>query len=78
MPEYQFVVRLNREVTPAEVDLLYEAGLGDGGIETGPAGAWVDVTREASSAEAAVASVRADVGKVPGLHVKAVGAVAGA
>lgn len=75
MPEYEFTVTLNRRVTPAEIDLLYEAGLGDTGIETGPRGAMLDVTREAPSPDDAVDSVRADVAKVHGLAVTSVGFV---
>jgi hypothetical protein len=75
MPEYEFTVWLNREVTDAEVDLLYEAGLSDTGIETGPRGTLLDVTRSAQSAEAAVDSVRADIARVPGLRVTSVGLV---
>jgi hypothetical protein len=73
--EYQFTVRLNREVTEAEVDLLYEVGLSDAGIETGPAGALLDVTREAPSPADAVESVCADVAKVAGLRVRSVSEV---
>jgi hypothetical protein len=75
MHEYEFTVWLNREVTDAEVELLYEAGLDDAGIETGPQGALLDVTRAAATPEEAVESVRRDVGKVPGLEMVKVGLV---
>jgi hypothetical protein len=77
MPEYEFTVSLNRGVTKAEIDLLYEAGLGDTGIETGPRGTLLDVTRSAWTAEAAIDSVRDDVARVPGLRVTSVGLVVG-
>jgi hypothetical protein len=75
MPEYEFTVSLNRGVTKAEIDQLYEAGLGDTGIETGPRGTLLDVTRDAWSEEAAIDSVRVDVARVPGLRVTSVGLV---
>jgi hypothetical protein len=67
--EHQFTLRLNRELTEAEVEALYEAGLADAGIETGPEGSLVDVTRDAATRDEAVASATADVAKVPGLRV---------
>ena len=71
MSSYEFSLRLNREVTDAEIEALYEAGCGDAAVETGPLGAMVDFDREAPSlAEAITAAVR-DVEKVAG--VRAVG-----
>jgi hypothetical protein len=75
MAEYQFTARLNRSLADGEEDLLYEAGLDDAGVETGPAGALLDVTREAPSPADAVESVCADVAKVPGLRVRSVSEV---
>lgn len=72
MPEYEFALKLNRELTPAETGALFEAGLSDAGIETGPNGTLVDVTREAPSYGEAVASAIRDVMKVPGLKVDGV------
>ena len=36
MTSYEFKLKLNREVTDAEVDALYEVGCDDAGIETAP------------------------------------------
>jgi hypothetical protein len=65
---YQFALRLNREVTDDELDVLYEAGCDDAGIETGPVGAVADFDREASSLAHAIASAARDIEKVPGLR----------
>jgi len=68
MSSFEFSLRLNREVTDAEVEALYEAGCDDAAIETGPLGAMIVFDREARSlAEAITAAVR-DVEKVPGLR----------
>ena len=70
MPEFTFLLRVpDRELTDAEVGALYEGGLDDAGIETGPAGTLLDVTRAAPSrqaaADSAIAQVRAVLGSVP-------------
>jgi hypothetical protein len=68
MSNYEFSLRLNREVTDAEVEALYEAGCSDAAVETGPLGAMIEFDREAPSlAEAITAAVR-DVEKLPGLR----------
>jgi hypothetical protein len=68
MSSYEFSLRLNREVTDAEVEALYEAGCSDAAVETGPLGAMIEFERDAPSlAEAITAAVR-DVEKVPGLR----------
>jgi hypothetical protein len=65
---YEFTLKLNREVTDDELDALYEAGCGDAGIETGPLGTLADFDREAPSLAHAIASAARDIDKVPGLR----------
>jgi len=65
---YEFVLKLNREVTNDEIEALYEAGLDDAAVETGPLGALADFSREAPSLAEAIASAVRDVDKVPGLR----------
>jgi hypothetical protein len=65
---YEFVLKLNREISDAELEALYEAGLDDAGIETGPLGTLADFTREAPSLAEAIASAARDIEKVPGLR----------
>jgi hypothetical protein len=65
---YEFKLKLNREVTDAEVDALYEAGCDDAAIETGPLGTIADFDREAPSLAHAIASAARDIEKVPGLR----------
>jgi hypothetical protein len=68
MGRHEFMLKLNRQITADEVDVLYEVGCGDAGVETGALGALIDFSREASTlAEALVSAVR-DVEKVPGLR----------
>jgi len=68
MTTYEFALRLNREVTDAEIEALYEAGCDDAAIETGPLGAFADFDREAPSLAHAIASAALDIEKVPGLR----------
>lgn len=68
MTSCEFTLKLNREVTDDELDLLYEAGCDDAAIETGPLGAFADFTREATSLAHAIASAALDIEKVPGLR----------
>lgn len=68
MATYEFVLKLNREVTNDEIEALYEAGLDDAAVETGPLGALADFSREAPSLAEAIASAVRDVDKVPGLR----------
>lgn len=68
MTSYEFALRLNRDVTDDELDVLYEAGCGDAGIETGALGAVADFDREAPSLAHAIASAVRDIEKVPGLR----------
>lgn len=68
MTSYEFTLKLNREVTDDEIDALYEAGLDDAGIETGPLGSVADFNREAPSLVSAIASAVRDIEKVPGLR----------
>jgi hypothetical protein len=65
---HEFMLKLNREVSPEEVEALYEAGCGDAGVETGPLGALLDFDREAPSLAQAIASAVRDIEKVPGLR----------
>jgi hypothetical protein len=67
MQTYEFVLRVDREVTGDEIEALYEAGLSDAAVETGPLGTLLDFSREAESRDAAVTSAITDVRKVPGL-----------
>lgn len=68
MTSYEFTLKLNREVTDDELDLLYEAGCDDAAIETGPLGAAADFDRKAASLAHAIASAALDIEKVPGLR----------
>ena len=68
MTAYEFVLKLNREVTDDEIEALYEAGCDDAAIETGPLGALADFSREAPSLAEAIASAVRDIEKVPGLR----------
>jgi hypothetical protein len=69
---YEFVLKLNRELSDDEIEALYEAGLDDAGIETGPLGALADFSREARSLAEAIASAVRDIEKVPGLRATGV------
>ena len=64
MTNWNFQLRLNREPNEGEYDALFEAGLSDVGFE----GSLADVDREAPNLLAAVASVVAQIGTVPGLR----------
>ena len=68
MTSYEFTLRLNREVTDAEIEALYEAGCDDAGIETGPLGTLIEFDREAPSLAQAISSAARDIDKVPGLR----------
>ena len=68
MTSYEFMLKLNREVTDDEIDALYEAGCDDAAIETGPLGTVAHFTREAPSLAEAIASAARDIDKVPGLR----------
>ncbi len=68
MTSYEFILKLNREVTDDELDALYKAGCDDAAIETGPMGAVADFDREAPSLAHAITSAARDIEKVPGLR----------
>jgi hypothetical protein len=68
MTSYEFALKLNREVADDEIDALFEVGLDDAGIETGPVGAVAYFSREAPSLAEAIASAARDIDKVPGLR----------
>lgn len=68
MSSYEFSLRLNREVTDAEVEALYEAGCSDAAVETGPLGAMIEFDRIAPSLAEAITSAVRDVEKVPDLR----------
>jgi hypothetical protein len=72
MTSYEFMLKLNREITDEEADALYEVGCGDAGIETGPLGTVADFSREAPSLTEAIVSAVRDIEKILGL--RAVGA----
>jgi hypothetical protein len=65
---YEFVLKLNREISDDEIEALYDAGCDDAGIETGPLGTLADFTREAPSLAEAIASAVRDIEKVSGLR----------
>lgn len=69
MTTYDFTLRVNREVSDAEIEALYEAGCDDAGIETGPAGTLIEFSREASSWADALGSAVADIETLDGLLV---------
>jgi hypothetical protein len=72
MPGHEFVVLIatpwGRELSAADIDALYEAGLSDAGIETGSGYTLADFSRDAPSRAEAVASAVADIAKVRGLR----------
>ena len=68
MTSYEFALKLNREVTDDEIDALFEAGLDDAGVETGPVATVAYFSREAPSLAEAIASAARDIDKVPGLR----------
>lgn len=68
MTSYEFALKLNREVSEDEIDSLYDVGLDDAGIETGPLGTVADFNREAPSLASAIASAVRDIEKVPRLR----------
>ncbi len=68
MTAYEFVLKLNREISDDEIEALYKAGCDDAGIETGPLGTLADFSREAPSLAEAIASAVRDIEKVPGLR----------
>src|SRR5215470_2264017 len=67
MARHEFVLKLNREITPDDVEALYKAGCSDAGAETGALGTFLDFSREASSLVEALVSAVRDIEKVPGL-----------
>lgn len=62
------MLKLNRDVTDAEIEDLYEAGCSDAAVETGPLGTMLDFTRHAATLAHALLTAVRDVEKVPGLH----------
>jgi hypothetical protein len=72
MPGHEFMLKLNREVTDDEIELLYEAGCSDAAVETGPLGTMLDFTRQAPTLAVALLTAVNDVEKVPGLHAEGV------
>ncbi|HEX7659593.1 MAG TPA: hypothetical protein VF444_08945 [Pseudonocardiaceae bacterium] len=64
MTTWNFAVRLNRGPTDDEINALYEAGLSDTGI----AGTFVDVDRDAPDLRTAVRSIVAQIRTIPGLE----------
>jgi hypothetical protein len=69
---HEFVILIatpdGRELAAADIDALYEAGLSDAGISTGPGCTLADFSREAPSRDEAVTSAAADIRKVAGLR----------
>lgn len=68
MTSYDFTLKVNREITDAEIEALYEAGCDDAGIETGPRGTLIQFDREAPKLAQAITSAALDIEKVPGLR----------
>lgn len=68
MTSYEFTLKLNRQVTADEADMLYGSGCDDSAIETGPLGTRIDFDREAKSLAEAIATAVRDIEKVPGLR----------
>ena len=68
MMSYEFTLKLNRQVTADEVDILYGSGCDDCAVETGPLGTRIDFDREAKSLAEAIATAVRDIEKVPGLR----------
>ena len=68
MTRHEFMLRLNHDVTPEDVEALYEAGCSDAAVETGPLGTMLDFSREAPTLAEAIVSAVLDVEKVPGLR----------
>jgi hypothetical protein len=66
---YGFSLKVNREVTDAEMEALFEAGCDDAAVETGPLGTTIEFDREAPSLAVAITTAVRDVEKVPGLLV---------
>src|SRR5215472_5300616 len=67
MASHEFMIKLNRTITPEEVDALYDAGCSDAAAETGPLGTLLDFNREAPTLADALLSAIRDVEKVPDL-----------
>lgn len=57
-----------RQLSAAEIEALYDAGLDDASVKTGPHYTLADFTREAAGRGDAVVSAIADIRKVPGLE----------
>jgi len=68
MTSYEFTLKLNRQVTADEADMLYGSGCDDSAIETGPLGTRIDFDRDAKSLAEAIATAVRDIEKVPGLR----------
>lgn len=68
MTNYEFTLRLNREVTEDEIEALHAAGCADAGVETGPQGTVIEFDREAPSLAVAITSAVRDVEKIHGLR----------
>lgn len=68
MTSYEFILKLNRQVTADEAETLYASGCDDGAIETGSLGTLIHFDREAKSLAEAIATATRDVEEVPGLH----------
>ncbi|MDL5156690.1 hypothetical protein [Actinomycetospora termitidis] len=70
---YTFDLQIDRPITDAEIDALFEAGCDDCGPETGPGGTVLHVDREAASLVTALVSAVTDVERA-GLTVSGAGA----
>jgi len=72
MTSYEFMLKLNRQVTADEADEFYGSGCDDAAIETGPLGTLIHFDREAKSLAEAIASAARDIEKVQGLRATGV------
>jgi hypothetical protein len=72
MPEYEFTLRLDQEVTESQADALYRA-CPDAAVAAGPGTTLVEFTREATNWGHVLGSAVRDVEAVTGLLVTGVG-----
>ena len=75
MPTFEFMLRLDRAPTEAEIELLYEETCGDSDVEWNPDTGYgaVTVSRDARTLTEAIVSAVRDVERVPDLRVVGAG-----
>jgi hypothetical protein len=72
MPTFEFILRLDQEVSEAQADALYGV-FHDGSIMTGAGGTEIEFTRDADAWVEAIVSAVHDVESIPGLRVTGAG-----